>query len=123
MVGARIREADVDAQWWITQLQVVARLNPSLGGDRYTIGDELAKASAVDRRGAFEVVKLLIAAHGKNDLAYYDLMHEAVPTVLARVIRSGDSKLQADAQEYMNLLGEQGHIELEAQVDAVSLID
>jgi hypothetical protein len=71
----------------------------------------------VDARLAFEVLKLLLDDRDDGSVSGYDLTRNAVPTVLARAITSGDRELEREARQYMNELGERGNLGLESEVN------
>ena len=81
------------------------------------IGEEIASSADVNPRDAFDVLKLLLENCDDANMAGFDLRHNAVPIVLAKAIASGDGELKHEAERYMNYLGEQGNLSLEAEVN------
>lgn len=114
-----VRSKKFAAEWWLPRLKEVAELDVHLSGASYTIGQEIAAAADVDPRGALDVLKLLLAGQDDAGMAVHDLMSNAVPTVLARAIASGDDQLKSDAEAYMNELGEKGNLRLEHDVNEI----
>lgn len=114
-----VKSGKFDVSWWLPRLKEALELHPPIGKEGYMIGADLAAASGVDPRGAFDVLKMLLEAQGDASLAAHDLSQNALPIVLARAIASGDEQLAAESTGYMNCLGEQGHLGLQDQVHAV----
>ena len=106
-------------EWWLPRLKEAAELNPGLGTERYMIGKEVASSADVDPRGALDVLKLLLRDRDQSGRVTYDLTRNAVPMVIARAIASGDEDLKQDAVAFMNQLGENGNLGLEAEVERV----
>lgn len=106
-------------EWWLPRLREAAELDSELSTERYMIGKEIASAADIDPRGALDTLKLLLDGHVEAGMPSFDLTRNAVPMVLARATASGDDALKQDAVAYMNLLGEKGHLSLEAEVNRV----
>lgn len=107
------------ADWWLPRLRDALQLEPGIATERYMIGKELAHASTTDPANALAVLKLLISGRAEAGRASFDLSRNAIPLVIANAIRSGDDQLKRDAETYMNELGAQGNLSLEAEVLAV----
>lgn len=103
--------------WWLPRFKEAVRLCPELAGERYMISTQLADAADSDPRGALDTAELLIEERGKTGMPVWDLERNAVPTVIARAIASGNEQLKHDAIVFMNRLGERGHADLEKQVN------
>ncbi len=116
-----VRSHKFAVQWWLTRLQEALKLHRSLGAERGMIGKEVAAAAEVDPRGAFDVLKLLLETRNEHGLGTFDLARNAIPMVIARAIASGDATLESEATNYMNQLGEEGNLALEAEVNKVLL--
>lgn len=114
-----VKSKKFDVDWWLPRLKEAAQLDPHLGSKTHTISKEIASSADHDPRIAFDVLKLLLQGRNDADLAGYTLRRDAVPIVLAKAIASGDSELKRDAERYMNQLGEQGYLGLEAAVNEV----
>jgi hypothetical protein len=114
-----VRSGKFPAEWWLPRLKEAAEIDSGLAGETYMIGKQIATAADVDPRGALEVLQLLLDAPSEAGRSVFDLTRNAVPMVIARAIASGDETLKADAEAYMNRLGEQGHLSLMAEVEAV----
>jgi hypothetical protein len=112
-----VKSNKFNVEWWLPRLKEAAELDPLLSSSRYMIGKEIASSADVNPRGAFDVLKLLLEGHDDADLAGFDLMRNAVPIVLAKAIASRDAELRSEAERYMNYLGEQGNLGLEAEVN------
>lgn len=106
-------------EWWLPRLKEAAGLNADLRTERSMIGKEIASAADVDPRTAFDVLRLFLEGHEGAAMSARDLTRNALPMVLARAIDSDDRGLSAEATQYMNLLGEQGHLGLDGEVKAV----
>ncbi|WAY21542.1 hypothetical protein OF855_10960 [Mycolicibacterium fortuitum] len=111
-----VKSGKFAAEWWLPRLKAAAELNPQLGAERYMIGKQIALASEVDPRTAFDVLKLLLKEREEAGSAVYDLTRNAVPMVIARAIASGDERLKQEAEAYMNELGEAGNLGLLSEV-------
>jgi hypothetical protein len=111
-----VRSGKFAVEWWLPRLREAAELDPQLSAERYMIGKQIALASDVDARTAFDVLKLLLNGREEAGLAVHDLTRNAVPMVIARAIASGDEGLKQDAEAYMNELGEAGNLSLQAEV-------
>jgi hypothetical protein len=118
-----VKSGKFDVAWWLPRLKEALELHPPISKERYMIGTDLAAASEVDPRGAFDVLRLLLQAQGDAGFALYDLSQNALPTILARAIESGDEQLAAESTLYMNQLGEQGHLGLQEEVAAARSLD
>lgn len=114
-----VKSGKFEVGWWLPRLKEAAELDPYLSSERYMIGKKIASSADVDPRGALDVLKLLLEGRDDAGATVYDLTRHAVPMVLARAIASGDDRLKADAEVYMNDLGEKGYLQLEAEVNAV----
>lgn len=114
-----VKSRKFPVEWWLPRLKEAAELDPTLGGETYMIGKELALAADVDPRGALDVLQLLLDARDEAGRTVFDLTRYAVPMVIARAIASDDPQLKADAEAFMNSLGEQGHLALAAEVESV----
>ena len=114
-----VKSKKFDVEWWLPRLKEAAELDAHLSSKTYTIGEEIAAAADVDPRGAFDALKLLLEGRNDADITGYSLRRDAVPAVLAKAIASGDSELKRGAELYMNQLGEQGDLGLEAAVNEV----
>jgi hypothetical protein len=112
-----VKSNKFDVEWWLPRLKEAAKLDPQLSSQRYMIGKEIAASADVDPRSAFDVLQLLLQGRDDVEMATYDLTRNAVPLVLARAIASGDSELKREAEDYMNDLGAQGNLSLEAEVN------
>lgn len=110
-----VKSRKFPVDWWLPRLREAAELDPNVRTERYVIGKELASAADYDPRTAFEVLKLLFEARDEAGMSY-DLARNALPMVIAKAISSGDGELKAEAEEYMNQLGESGNLSLEAEV-------
>lgn len=106
-------------EWWLPRLKEAAELSPALAAERYMIGKELASSADVDPGLALDVLKLLLGVRDDAGMTAHDLTRNAVPMVIARAIASEDAELSRDAVAYMNQLGEQGNVSLEAEVQKV----
>lgn len=106
-------------RWWLPRLKEAVALNPQLLRERLMIGKEVAAASDVSPRGAFEVLKVFLSGSDEFGAAAWDLSRNAVPIVLARGMSSGDPDLVREATDLMHELGEKGDLELQRRVDAV----
>jgi hypothetical protein len=106
-------------EWWLPRLKEAAELSPALASERYMIGKELASSADVDPGLALDVLKLLLGGLNDAGMTAHDLALNAVPMVIARAIASEDAELSRDALAYMNQLGEQGNVALEAEVQKV----
>ena len=114
-----VKSKKFSVEWWLPRLKEAAELNSSFGSKTRMISKEIASAADVDPRIALDVLKLLLQERNDADIAGYALRRDAIPIVLAKAIASGDSELQRDALRFMNHLGEQGDLGLEAAVRAV----
>lgn len=114
-----VRSGKFEAKWWLPRLKRSLELDPKLATERYMIGKDIAKAADVDPRAALDVTKLLIGTRQNYGLTLHELSRNAVPIVIARALAAGDDQLKADATILMNELGEEGHLELARQVQAV----
>jgi hypothetical protein len=114
-----VKSGKFDAGWWLPRLKEAVELVPSLSGERYLIGKEIASSADIDPRGAFDVLRLLLEGRDEAGMATYDLTRNAVPMVLARARTSGDEQLTREATAYMHELGEKGNLRLETEVNAV----
>ena len=114
-----VKSKKFEVDWWLPRLKEAAQLDPHLGSKTHTISKEIASSADHDPRIAFDVLKLLLQGRNDADIAGYTLRRGAVPIVLAKAIASGDSELKRDAERYMNQLGEQGDLGLEAAVSEV----
>lgn len=114
-----VRSKKFDTEWWLPRLKEAAKLDPQLGGKVYMISKEIASSADVNPRDAFDALKLLFEHHSDTDIIRFELTRNAVPMVLAKAIVSGDDELRREAIAYMNYLGEQGNLSLEAQVNEV----
>lgn len=114
-----VRSGKFAVDWWLPRLLQALELAPSLAGERYMIGKELASASDSDPRTALSVLKLLLVDRKKAGFAGFDLGENALPMVIARALRAGDEQLAADARGYLNQLGEHGYLTLDKEVEAV----
>lgn len=106
-------------EWWLPRLKEAAELSPALAAERYMIGKELASSADVDPGLALGVLKLLLGVRDDAGVTAHDLTRNAVPMIIARAIASEDAELSRDAVTYMNQLGEQGNVSLEAEVQKV----
>lgn len=107
------------AEWWLPRLRDALELEPAIATERYMIGKELAQASSAHASDALAVLKLLLDGRAEGGRVSFDLSRNAIPLVIANAIRSGDDELKRDAEAYMNELGAQGNLGLEAEVLAV----
>lgn len=114
-----VKSGKFEAEWWLPRLKEAAELDPGLSTERYMIGKELAAAADADPRAAFDSLRLLLARRDEAGMVSFDLTRHAVPMVIARAIASGDDGLRQEAVDYMNQLGEQGNLSLEAEVNQV----
>jgi hypothetical protein len=112
-----VKSKKYGVEWWLPRLKEAAELDPHLGSKAHMISKEIASAADFDPRTAFDALKLLLESC--NDAAAYGLRCDATPIVLANAISSEDSELKRDAERYMNRLGEQGDLGLEAAVNEV----
>ncbi|WP_156752275.1 hypothetical protein [Mycobacterium sp. ACS1612] len=103
-------------EWWLPRLKQAIELCPDVRSESHMIGKEIAFAADLDPHAALEVLKMLLEGQDESGLVTFELMQDAVPTVIARAIASGDESLKQDAMDYMNELGEKGHFSLEAEV-------
>ncbi|WP_139318823.1 MULTISPECIES: hypothetical protein [unclassified Pseudonocardia] len=115
-----VKSGKFETGWWLPRLKEVASLDPTLGRQRYMISEELGSSASLDPHAAFDVLRLLLAVQDEDGLTSYGLMRDAVPQILAAAITSGDANLKADAERYMNQLGEQGNLQLESEVWALT---
>jgi hypothetical protein len=105
--------------WWLPRLRDSLELDPTIASERYMIGKEIAHASSAHASNALAVLKLLLNGRAEGGRVSFDLSRNAIPLVIANAIRSGDDELKRDAEAYMNELGAQGNLGLEAEVLAV----
>ncbi|PZE75332.1 hypothetical protein DEI82_08295 [Curtobacterium sp. MCBD17_019] len=104
--------------WWLPRLLQALELEPSIATERYMIGKEIARAALEDPERSFQVTKRLLE-QSPSGMVEHDLGRNAVPTVIARALDSGNSRLEADARDFMNKLGADGYHTLESEVHAV----
>lgn len=105
--------------WWLPRLKEAVELEPHLARERYMIGKDLAMASESDPAGALDALRALIAARSDATMPALELTRNAVPLIIARAMAAGDERLKSEATAFMNALGEQGYVALEAEVHAV----
>jgi len=104
------------ADWWLPRLREALVAEPTIVSERYMIGKELAEASVSDPAVALAVLKLLLDGRAEGGRVSYDLSRHAIPMIIANGIKSDDDRLRCDAEAYMNELGRQGNLALEAKV-------
>lgn len=114
-----VRSRKFEVEWWLPRLREAVQLHPSLSGERFMIGKELAASADADPQGALEVLKLLLEGRDETSMVAHDLTRNAVPVIIGRAIASGDEALEHDATELINMLGEKGHLSLEDEVRKV----
>jgi hypothetical protein len=114
-----VKSKKFSVEWWLPRLKEAAELDPSLSTERYMIGTEIAASADFDPRGALDVLKLLLEGQSEAGGISWDLAGNAVSMVLARAMTSGDDRLKRDATAYMNHLGEEGFLSLEAEISKV----
>jgi hypothetical protein len=107
------------AQWWLPRLREALELEPAIATERYMIGKDLAKASAVDPTISLAVLKLLLDGRAEGGRVSHDLTRNAVSVVIANAMTAGDAALKSAAEAYMNDLGAKGNLNLETEVKAV----
>lgn len=115
-----VRSERWPADWWLPRLQVVLGLYPAIVNERYMIGKQLAVAASSDPARALSVLKRLLTRNDRLFGEVWDLSRHALPTVIARALHSGDPLVEAEATEFMNELGENGHPELLGEVQQVA---
>ncbi|HMS13917.1 MAG TPA: hypothetical protein PKD80_12515 [Microthrixaceae bacterium] len=106
-------------EWWLPRLLEAATLDSGVSTERYMIGEELAVGAAVDPATALAALKLLLAGRDEAGATSYDLTRNAVPTIIARAVESGDVAVEQEAIDFMNLLGAQGNLSLLAEVEGI----
>lgn len=114
-----VTDEKFDPDWWLPRLQIALDLDPDIAKYRHTMSKQIARAAPKHPRAALDVTRRLSQGETDSALLTWDMMREAIPTVIAHAIRSGDDKLVSDGVAFMNLLGEDGFREVESLVTAV----
>lgn len=106
------------AVWWLPRLREAAELSQL--DTRGMIGEQLADAARQYPELAFDILQTLLHSGVDADgFSKYDLVTDALPTVLASALSTDDGELKARARRLMSEYGEKGFIELERQVDEI----
>lgn len=112
----RCRAFPVD--WWLPRLREAAELSHL--DTRGMIGEQLAEAAWRFPDLSFDTLDTLLHSGADADgFSKYDLVTDALPTVLAAALATDDVELRTRARRLMNEYGERGFIELEHQVDEI----
>ncbi|WP_157694609.1 MULTISPECIES: hypothetical protein [unclassified Leifsonia] len=114
-----VKSSAFSSEWWLPRLREALRLEPTIATERHMIGKELAQASTTDPAAALAVLKLLLGGRGERGQAAFALSQQATPVIIANAMISRDAELTEEAEAYMNELGAQGNIALEAEVQSV----
>lgn len=106
------------ADWWLPRLREAAELSQlDLRG---LIGEQLAEVAGQHPKLSFDTLETLLRSGADADgFSKYDLVTDALPTVLAAALATDDRELHARARRLMSEYGEKGFIELERQVDEI----
>lgn len=105
--------------WWLPRLREAAEL--SRLDTRGMIGEQLAEAAKQYPELAFDTLETLLDSGADADgFSKYDLVTDALPTVLASAMATDNSDLGTRARRLMSAYGEKGFIELQRQVEAIS---
>lgn len=114
-----VRSEKFLSDWWLPRLKRALELDPELAKERYSIGAAVASASDADPRAALDLTKLLLETPDIAQTTMWDMSRNAVPTVIARALESGDDHLASEASAFMNALGEAGYLDLARHVREV----
>ena len=112
-----VRSHKFEVTWWLPRLKEAVELHPGLSSECHMISDEIAESAKTDPRTALDALKLILDGRDDSGRVSYMMERNALPTVIARAIDSGDASLRQDAVEYMNFLGQRGNLSLEAAVE------
>lgn len=105
-------------EWWLPRLREAAELTQL--DTRGVIGEQLAEAARQYPQLAFDTLETLLHSGVDADgFSKYDLVTNALPTVLATALATDDGELRARARRLMSEHGEKGFIELERQVEEI----
>lgn len=103
--------------WWLPRL---ARVADQIDFDgRSFIGEHIEEAAHTHPGEAVTVMTRLLRSDESRTLARHGLVTSA-PKVIALGLRSVDENVRQAAQELMDLLGEQGVVDMDAQVSKAS---
>lgn len=113
-----IRSGKFERAWWVPRLLEAVQLDPALP-TRGMIGTELAAAAFEYPAETLEIVIRLAEPVGDDaEVSQYDLMENAVPSVIAAALGTDDDLVRARARSFMNQLAEHNYIDIEERVAA-----
>lgn len=103
--------------WWLPRL---ARVADQIDFDgRSFIGEHLEEAANTHPGEAVELMTRLLRSDGTRTLARHGLVTSA-PKIIARGLRNADQAVQSASRALMDLLGEQGEVDMDDQVARAS---
>jgi hypothetical protein len=103
--------------WWLPRLSRVADQIDFDG--RSFIGEHIEEAAHTHPGDAVALMARLLRGDGTRTLAHYGLVTSA-PKVIALGLQSGDEAVKQASRELMDLLGEQGIVDMDEQVARAS---
>lgn len=110
-----VHSGHFDVSWWLPRLrQVVDQVDFD---GRSFIGEHLDEAAKTHPGEAVELMMQLLHGADETRVLYRHGLVTAAPSVIARGLQSESPGVPEAAQQLMDLLGEQGIVDLDAQVE------
>lgn len=110
-----VHSGHFDISWWLPRLRRVVDQVDVEG--RSFIGEHLEEAAKTHPMETIELMMQLLRGADETRMLYRHGLVSAAPSVIARGLPSESPAVSVAAQQLMDLLGEQGIVDMDAQVE------